>query len=114
MEAPGWKQQMDQPRLRSLTDLFKVAKPVVGMVHLWPLPGAPGYSGYGVRTIIDHALRDAEELVKGGVDGLIVENMWDLPYYVGHEVKPESIAAQSVAASGDSAVASGESATLAG
>jgi uncharacterized protein len=99
MEAPAWKQQMDQPRLRSLTDLFNVPKPVVGMVHLWPLPGAPGYSGYGMRTIIDHALRDAEELVKGGVDGLIVENMWDLPYYVGHEVKPESIAAQSVAAS---------------
>ena len=99
MEAPAWKQQMDQPRLRSLSDLFKVQKPVVGMVHLWPLPGAPGYSGYGMRTIIDHALRDAGELVKGGVDGLIVENMWDLPYYVGHDVKPESIAAQSVAAS---------------
>ncbi len=99
MEAPAWKQQMDQRRLRSLADLFKVRKPVVGMVHLWPLPGAPGYSGYGMRTIIDHALRDAEELVKGGVDGLIVENMWDLPYYVGREVKPESIAAQSVAAS---------------
>ncbi len=99
MEAPAWKQQMDQPRLRSLTDLFKIPKPVVGMVHLWPLPGAPGYSGYGMRAIIDHALRDAEELVKGGVDGLVVENMWDLPYYVGHEVKPESIAAQAVAAS---------------
>jgi membrane complex biogenesis BtpA family protein len=99
MEAPAWKQDMDQSRLRSLANLFKGPKPVVGMVHLWPLPGAPGYSGYGMRTIIDHALRDAEELVKGGVDGLIVENMWDLPYYVGHEVRPESIAAHSVAAS---------------
>jgi membrane complex biogenesis BtpA family protein len=89
---------MDAPRLRALPNLFKVLKPVVGMVHLWPLPGAPGYSGYGMRTIIDHALRDAETLVKGGVDGLIVENMWDLPFYVGREVPPESIAAQSVAA----------------
>lgn len=98
MEAPQWKQQMDGPRLAALSDLFKVAKPVVGMVHLWPLPGAPGYTGYGMATIIDHALRDAETLVKGGVNGLMVENMWDLPYYVGHEVRPESIAAQSVAA----------------
>jgi membrane complex biogenesis BtpA family protein len=89
---------MDRPRLHALSDLFKVSKPVVGMVHLWPLPGAPGYTGYGMPTVIDHALRDAETLVNNGVDGLIVENMWDLPFYVGHEVPPESIAAQAVAA----------------
>jgi membrane complex biogenesis BtpA family protein len=98
MQAPEWKQQLDQSRLRALPDLFKVPKPVVGMVHLWPLPGAPGYTGYGMPTIIDHALQDAETLVNGGVDGLLVENMWDLPYYVGRDVPPESIAAQSVAA----------------
>jgi membrane complex biogenesis BtpA family protein len=32
------------------------------------------------------------------VDGLVVENMWDLPYYVGNDVKPEAMAAQAVAA----------------
>ncbi len=96
--APEWKQNMDRPRLKSLTDFFGVPKPVIGMVHLWPLPGAPGYSGYGMQTIIDHALRDAEALIQGGVDGLIVENMWDLPYYVGAEVKPEAMTAQAVAA----------------
>ena len=77
--APEWKQEMDRPRLKSLADLFGVPKPVIGMVHLWPLPGAPGYSGYGMQTILDNALRDAEALVQGGVDGLAVENMWDLP-----------------------------------
>src|SRR5438132_9663233 len=97
--TPKWKLEMDRPRLKSLTDLFHVQKPVIGMVHLWPLPGAPGYSGYGMRAIIDHAFRDAETLVKGGVDGLIVENMWDLPYYVGDDVKPEAMTAQAVAAS---------------
>lgn len=96
--GPSWKQEMDRPRLRSLADLFGVPKPVIGMVHLWPLPGAPGYTGYGMRMIIDHALRDAETLLEGGVDGLIVENMWDLPYYVGTEVKPEAMTAQAVAA----------------
>lgn len=84
--------------MKSLAELFGVPKPVIGMVHLWPLPGAPGYSGYGMQTIIDHALRDAEALVRGGVDGLIVENMWDLPYYVGPDVKPEAMTAQAVAA----------------
>ncbi len=89
---------MDRPRLNSLPELFKVEKPVIGMVHLWPLPGAPGYSGYGMQTIIDHALRDAEALLEGGVDGLMVENMWDLPYYVGRDVKPEAMTAQAVTA----------------
>jgi uncharacterized protein len=36
--------------------------------------------------------------VQGGVDGLVVENMWDLPYYVGNDVKPEAMTAQAVAA----------------
>lgn len=95
---PEWKQAMDRPRLKSLTDFFGVPKPVIGMVHLWPLPGAPGYTGYGMGTIIDHAVQDAEALVEGGVDALMVENMWDLPYYVGRDVKPEAMTAQAVAA----------------
>ena len=73
--GPKWKQEMDRPRLKSLQELFGVPKPVIGMVHLWPLPGAPGYSGYGMQTIIDNALRDTEALVEGGVNGLMVENM---------------------------------------
>ena len=95
---PEWKQELDRPRLKSLTELFPEPKPVVGMVHLWPLPGAPGYTGYGMKTIVEHALRDAEALVRGGVDGVVVENMWDHPYYVGAEIKPEAIATQAVAA----------------
>lgn len=95
---PAWKERLNDLRLRSLSEMFGVEKPIIGMVHLWPLPGAPGYTGYGIQTIVDHALRDADALVAGGVDGLIVENMWDWPYYVGADVKPEAIAAQAVAA----------------
>jgi membrane complex biogenesis BtpA family protein len=94
----AWKERMDGIRLDSLHDLFGVEKPVIGMVHLWPLPGAPGYTGYGMDTILGHAQRDAEALLEGGVDGLIVENMWDLPYYVGTDVQLESVTAQAVAA----------------
>jgi membrane complex biogenesis BtpA family protein len=97
MNVP-WKERLDGIRLNLLTDMFGVEKPIIGMVHLWPLPGAPGYAGYGMGTIMDHARRDASALLEGGVDGLIVENMWDLPYYVGADVPFEAITAQAVAA----------------
>lgn len=98
MVEVAWKKRLDDIRLDSLADLFDVDKPIIGMVHLWPLPGAPGYEGYGMDTILDHAQRDAEMLLEGGVDGLIVENMWDLPYYVGTDVQLESITSQAVVA----------------
>lgn len=98
MVEVAWKQRLDDLRLGSLARMFGVEKPVIGMVHLWPLPGSPGYTGYGMGTILDHALRDADALLEGGVNGLVVENMWDLPYYVAGDVQLEAVAAQAVAA----------------
>lgn len=95
---PEWKEKLDSLRLKSLKEMFGVEKPIIGMVHLLPLPGSPGYDFYGMEAVIEHALRDAEALVSGGVDALMVENMWDLPYYVGMEVPPEEMTAQAVAA----------------
>lgn len=96
--TPPWKARLDAVRIRDLTDVFRTAKPIVGMVHCWPLPGAPGYTGYGVETVVEHALEDARALAEGGVDGLIVENMWDIPFRSGSSVAPESVAAQAVVA----------------
>ncbi len=96
--STNWKDRLDSLRLKSLKEMFGVEKPIIGMVHLLPLPGAPGYDSYGMDAVIEHALRDAEALISGGVDGLMVENMWDLPYYVGMEVPPEEMTAQAVAA----------------
>jgi membrane complex biogenesis BtpA family protein len=96
--SANWKERLDSLRLKSLKEMFGVEKPIIGMVHLLPLPGAPGYDFYSMETVIEHALQDAEALISGGVDGLIVENMWDLPYYVGMEVPPEEMTAQVVAA----------------
>jgi membrane complex biogenesis BtpA family protein len=94
----AWKKRLDDLRLDSLDELFGVKNPIIGMVHLWPLPGAPGYSGYGMDTILDQARHDTEALLEGGVDGLIVENMWDLPYYASTDVQMEAVTAQAVAA----------------
>jgi len=63
----------------------------IGMVHLRPLPGSPGFDG-DVAAIRARARADAETLVRGGCDALIVENMGDVPYLRGH-VAPETVAA---------------------
>ena len=95
---PIWKSHLDALQIRSLADIFRTAKPVIGMVHCWPMPGAPGYQGYGMRDIIRHAQSDAEALIAGGCDGIIVENMWDIPFRAGAHIPPESIAAHAVVA----------------
>jgi hypothetical protein len=96
--TPPWKARLDALRINDLGDIFGTPRPVIGMVHCWPLPGAPGYAGYGLDTIIEHAISDARALAEGGVDGLIVENMWDIPFRAGPHVAPESIAAHAVVA----------------
>lgn len=95
---PEWKEKMEENRINSLEDELGVEKPVIGMIHLPPLPGSVGYQYDGMEPIIEVARRDAERLVEGGVDALMVENMWDLPYHVKNDVPPAEMCAQSVAA----------------
>lgn len=63
----------------SLPD-FDSETPLVGMVHLPPLPGAPRDAGER-RTLRSEALADAFALTESGFDGLLVENYGDAPYY---------------------------------
>ncbi len=53
---------------------------VVGMVHLLPLPGSPGYAG-DLASIRNAALRDARALAEGGVDAIMIENFGDIPFF---------------------------------
>ena len=59
---------------------FDSNRPLVGMVHLPPLPGAPGYCG-DRKKLRGEALTDAMVLLEAGFDGLMVENYGDRPYY---------------------------------
>lgn len=59
---------------------FQNPKPIIGMVHLGPLPGAISYQGAALQTIIDAAVADVDALQQGGVDGLLFENSGDAPY----------------------------------
>lgn len=79
---------------RLLTDLFAAKKPLIGMVHLLPLPGAPRWGG-AMDAVIERAIADARALAEGGFDGVIVENYMDAPFYPGR-VPPETVAALAV------------------
>jgi membrane complex biogenesis BtpA family protein len=76
--------------------LFSRRPAIIGMVHLLPLPGAPRYGG-DLEAVLRRALEDAQALAAGGVDGVMVENFGDAPFYPDR-VPPETIAAMTVAA----------------
>jgi len=70
--------------------LFGTTRPIIGMVHLLPLPGTPLYHN-SISEIYERAETEARILAAAGVDGLIVENFGDEPYLVG-EPGPEQLA----------------------
>ncbi|MBB5753123.1 BtpA/SgcQ family protein [Prosthecomicrobium pneumaticum] len=59
---------------------FPADRPVVGVVHLRPLPGAPRFDG-DTGLILDQALADAAALEAGGVDAVMIENFGDTPFF---------------------------------
>jgi membrane complex biogenesis BtpA family protein len=60
---------------------FGHKQPIVAMVHLPPLPGAPLYDPKGgMQKIIDSCARDIEALQSGGVDAVMFGNEGDRPY----------------------------------
>ncbi|WP_455915913.1 BtpA/SgcQ family protein [Pantoea agglomerans] len=77
--------------------LFQVKKPVIGVIHLKPLPGAPRYNGQAMKEVYDAAVADALTLSRGGVDGIIVENASDLPFARPENIGPETVAALTAA-----------------
>lgn len=64
------------------SSLFATTHPIVGMIHLLPLPEAPAYRG-NLDAIYERALREAITLQEAGVDAMIVENFGDEPYLPG-------------------------------
>ena len=79
-----------------LSLLFGTGKPLIGMVHLLPLPGAPRWGG-SMNAVLDRAVADARCLAGAGVDGVMVENYSDTPFYPA-ALPPETLAALAVAA----------------
>ena len=62
-----------------LNQIFKTVNPIIGVVHLLPLPTSPRWGG-SLKAVIDRAEQEATALASGGVDGIIVENFFDAPF----------------------------------
>lgn len=67
---------------------------IIGVIHLPPTLGSPLFRS--MDEIIDKASREAEIMEKEGVDAVIVENFWDVPFYP-RRVPPETIASMALA-----------------
>lgn len=74
-----------------MTSLFSRPKPVIGVIHVGALPGTPR-SADTVSELIIRAKNEARLYRDGDVDGVMIENMHDIPYLRG-EVGPEIVAA---------------------
>jgi uncharacterized protein len=71
--------------------IFNRPQPIVGVIHVGALPGTPR-SSQTVSELTAFARHEAQIYRETGVDGVIVENMHDVPYLRG-EVGPEIVAA---------------------
>jgi len=79
-------------------ELFAAPKPIIGMVHLRPLPGSPLYEPGTMDAVLSTACEEALLLQQGGVDGVQIENIWDYPYLKCDEIGYETVAALTAAA----------------
>jgi len=75
-------------------DIFANPKPVIGVIHVGALPGAPANT-LPPSEIIAQAVREAAIYRDCGVNGVFIENMHDTPYLRG-SVGPEIVAAMAV------------------
>ncbi len=77
-----------------LNRLFKTPNPIVGVVHLLPLPTSPRWGG-SLKAVIDRAEQEATALASGGVNGIIVENFFDAPF-TKSQVDPAVVSAMTI------------------
>lgn len=62
-----------------LQELFGTKNPIIGVVHLLPLPGSARFDGQ-LDLALARAEQEAAALATGGVDGIIIENFFDVPF----------------------------------
>jgi len=78
----------------NLHQIFKTPNPIIGVVHLLPLPTSPRWGG-SLKAVIDRAEQEVTALASGGVDGVIVENFFDAPF-TKNQVDPAVVSAMTL------------------
>jgi membrane complex biogenesis BtpA family protein len=66
-------------------------KPIIGMIHMPALPGAPACE-QTMEDLVAFALAEADLLASAGVDGAVVENAGDAPFF-RRRMPPVTVAA---------------------
>ena len=54
-------------------------KPLIGMIHLKPLPGSYKYNN-NFDSIVDFAIKEAKKLEEANFDAIMIENFGDAPF----------------------------------
>ncbi|NEP16376.1 MAG: BtpA/SgcQ family protein [Leptolyngbya sp. SIO4C1] len=62
-----------------LGQVFQTVNPIVGVVHLLPLPTSARWQG-SLDAVVERAAQEATALASGGVDAIMVENFFDAPF----------------------------------
>ncbi|XP_039311050.1 uncharacterized protein F13E9.13, mitochondrial isoform X6 [Solenopsis invicta] len=74
--------------MRCFRKLFPQSCSVIGMVHVKALPGTPKYEGCSEK-IVENATKEALIYADCSVDGILIENMHDVPYIKQKDISPE-------------------------
>jgi len=83
--------------MKMFEEMFGKKLPIIGVVHLQPLPGAPRYESMSMKEIARLAVEEARAMSENGIDGLIVENFRDMMFK--KRVGPETVASMTYVAS---------------
>jgi hypothetical protein len=76
--------------LSAVLPAWMAGTPVIGVLHVPALPGAPANT-LSFQEIRAFVARDAGAYASGGIDALILENFGDVPFYPDR-VPPETVA----------------------
>ncbi len=79
-----------------VAEAFGRPDPFVGVIHVPPLPGSPGWEG-PFPAVRERVRADARALSEGGADGVLLENFGDAPFHPG-AVPPETVSHMTVLA----------------
>jgi len=82
-------------RIRKL--FTKPCASIIGMVHLDALAGTPT-ALRSIQQITDKACAEATQYVESNLDGIIIENMNDIPYVKADQIGPEIVASMATVA----------------
>ncbi|HEY9845318.1 MAG TPA: BtpA/SgcQ family protein [Candidatus Caenarcaniphilales bacterium] len=77
-----------------LKQIFRTSNPVIGVVHLLPLPTSAQWGG-SLKAVVNRAEQEAAALAAGGVDGIMIENFFDAPFTKA-QVDPAVVTAMSL------------------